>query len=184
MRPWYLLTLHPDDSQPTASKKLAKNTMQHAKYLHDKLYVTPLNKVNSWIQNSKKKKVNKQIVTEVLNNNHGSKKLKWKNEKILICWLIKGKHQRNPSKICWKEEPPTRMRSILAHAAMTQGSQMIKNNFLICWFMILYNWWVNPVSKPVFDQATEFHGSDKKIDGQFSAQPHSSLSNAYITVFG
>ena len=131
-----------------------------------------------------KKKVNKQIVTEVLNNNHGSKKLKWKNYKILICWLIKGKHQRNPSKICWKEEPPTRMRSILAHAVMTQGSQMIKNNFLICWFMILYNWWVNPVSKPVFDQATEFHGSDKKIDGQFSAQPHSSLSNAYITVFG
>ena len=50
--------------------------------------------------------------------------------------------------------------------------------------MTLYNWWVNPVSKPVFDQATEFHGSDKKIDGQFSAQPHSSLSNAYITVFG
>ena len=86
MRPWYLLTLHPDDSQPTGSKKLAKNTMQLAKYLHDKLYVTPLNKVNSWIQNSKKK-VNKQIVTEVLNNNHESKKLKWKNYKILICWL-------------------------------------------------------------------------------------------------
>lgn len=138
MRPWYLLTLHPDDSQPTGSKKLAKNTMQHAKYLHDKLYVTPLNKVNSWIQNSKKK-VNKQIVTEVLNNNHGSKKLKWKNYKILICWLIKGKHQRNLSKICWKEEPPARMRSILAHAAMTQGSQMIKNNFLICRFTILFN---------------------------------------------